>query len=276
MSAPTVQPSSMRLTPPLLHRFVGTGGARHLVERNARVYRREWLVLVSGFLEPVFYLFSIGVGVSKLVGDVTLPGGEVVTYTAFVAPAMLAASAMNGAIIDATFSLFFKLKYNKLYDAVLATPVAPVDVAIGEITWALMRGSLYSISFVGVMLLMGLISSWWAVLTIPAVVLTGYAFAAIGTACTTYMRSWQDFSYITLVQLPIFLFSATFYPLSVYPESLQWVVRCSPLYHAATLMRELTTGTVGLGSLVHVAVLVALGVVGMVVTGRRLEKLLLT
>jgi lipooligosaccharide transport system permease protein len=234
------------------------------------------LVLVSGFLEPVFYLFSIGVGVSKLVGDVTLPGGEVVTYTAFVAPAMLAASAMNGAIIDATFSLFFKLKYNKLYDAVLATPVTPVDVAIGEITWALMRGSLYSISFVGVMLLMGLISSWWAVLTIPAVVLTGYAFAAIGTACTTYMRSWQDFSYITLVQLPIFLFSATFYPITVYPESLQWVVRCSPLYHAATLMRELTTGTVGLGSLVHVAVLVALGVVGMVVTGRRLEKLLLT
>ena len=142
MSAPTVQPSSMRLTPPLLQRFVGTGGARHLVERNARVYRREWLVLVSGFLEPVFYLFSIGVGVSKLVGDVTLTGGEVITYTAFVAPAMLAASAMNGAIIDATFSLFFKLKYNKLYDAVLATPVTPVDVAIGEITWALMRGSL--------------------------------------------------------------------------------------------------------------------------------------
>ena len=276
MSAPTVQPSSLRLTPPLLQRLVGTGGARHLVERNARVYRREWLVLVSGFLEPVFYLFSIGVGVSKLVGDVTLPGGEVVTYTAFVAPAMLAASAMNGAVIDATFGLFFKLKYNKLYDAVLATPVTPMDVAIGEITWALMRGSLYSISFVVVMLLMGLISSWWAVLTIPAVVLTGYAFAAIGTACTTYMRSWQDFSYITLVQLPIFLFSATFYPLSVYPESLQWLVRCSPLYQSATLMRELTTGTVGPGSLVHVAVLVALGVVGMVVTGRRLEKLLLT
>ena len=275
MSAPTVQPSSMRLTPPLLQRLVGTGGARHLVERNARVYRREWLVLVSGFLEPVFYLFSIGVGVSKLVGDVALPGGEVVTYTAFVAPAMLAASAMNGAVIDATFGLFFKLKYNKLYDAVLATPVTPVDVAIGEITWALMRGSLYSISFIVVMLVVGLISSWWAVFALPVVVLTGFAFAAIGTACTTYMRSWQDFSYITLVQLPIFLFSATFYPLSVYPESLQWVVRCSPLYHSATLLRELTTGTVGPGSFVHVAVLVGLGLVGMFVTGRRLEKLLL-
>ena len=276
MSAPTAQPTSLRLTPPVFQRFVGTGGARHLVERNARVYRREWLVLVSGFLEPVFYLFSLGIGVSKLVGDVALPGGEVVTYTAFVAPAMLAASAMNGAIIDATFSLFFKLKYNKLYDAVLATPVTPVDVAAGEIGWALMRGAFYSGAFLVVMLVMGLIVSWWAVLALPVVVLTGFAFAALGTACTTYMRSWQDFSYITLVQLPIFLFSATFYPLSVYPESLQWVVRCSPLYHSATLLRELTTGTVGLGSFAHVGVLVGLGLVGMVVTGRRLEKLLLT
>ena len=276
MSAPAVAPSSLRLTPPLLSRLVGNGGARYLVERNARVYRREWLVLVSGFLEPVFYLFSIGIGVSKLVGDVALPGGQVVTYTAFVAPAMLAASAMNGAVIDATFGLFFKLKYNKLYDAVLATPVTTVDVAVGEITWALMRGSMYSVSFIVVMLLMGLISSWWALLALPVVVLIGFAFAAVGTACTTFMRSWQDFSYITLVQLPLFLFSATFYPLSVYPESLQWVVRCSPLYHSAELLRELTTGTVGLASLVHVAVLLGLGLVGVLVTGRRLEKLLLT
>jgi lipooligosaccharide transport system permease protein len=267
----------LRVSPPVMtRRLFGSGGARYLVERNVRVYRREWKVLVSGFLEPVFYLFSIGIGVSKLVGDVELPGGEMVTYTAFVAPAMLAASAMNGAIIDATFGLFFKLKYNKLYDAVLATPVTPVDVAVGEITWALTRGSLYSISFIVLMLLMGLITSWWAVLALPVVVLTGFAFAAIGTACTTYMRSWQDFSYITLVQLPLFLFSATFYPISVYPESLQWVVRCSPLYHAATLLRELTTGTVGPGSFVHVLVLLGLGLVGVVITGRRLEKLLLT
>ena len=140
-----------------------------------------------------------------------------------------------------------------------------------------MRGSLYSISFVVVMLLMGLISSWWAVLAIPVVVLTGFAFAAIGMACTTFMRSWQDFElHHRSCILPMFLFSATFYPLSVYPESLQWVVRSSPLYHSATLLRELTTGTVGLDSFAHVAVLVALGLVGMVVTGRRLEKLLLT
>jgi lipooligosaccharide transport system permease protein len=240
------------------------------------LYRREWLVLISGALEPVLYLFSIGIGVSVLVGDVTLPGGRVVSYTAFVAPAMLATSAMNGAIIDATFSLFFKLKYNKLFEAVLATPLTPADIAVGEITWAVARGGLYAVSFVVLMLAMGLITSWWGLLLLPAVVLTGFAFAAAGTACTTYMRSWQDFSYVTLVQMPMFLFSATFYPLSVYPEVLQWVVRCSPLYHAATLLRELSTGTVGVASLGHLAVLLALGTVGAVVTGRRLEKLLVT
>jgi lipooligosaccharide transport system permease protein len=183
---------------------------------------------------------------------------------------------MNGATYDAVFNLFFKLKYNKLYDAVLATPVTPVDVAVGEIGWALMRGAFYSSTFLLVMLLMGLISSWWALLALPAVVLVGFAFAAVGTAATTYMKSWQDFEYVTLVSLPMFLFSATFYPLSTYPEALQWVVRFSPLYHAATLLRELTAGGVGLGSLVHVAVLLGLGLVGLLVTGRRLEKLLLT
>lgn len=274
MSGPTLL---LRVAPPIPgRRLLGTGGAKYLIERNIRVYRNSWLVFLSGLFEPVFYLLSIGVGVAKLVGDVELPGGELVTYTVFIAPGMLAASAMNGAMFDAVFNLFFKLKYNKLYDSVLATPVTPVDVAVGEIAWALMRAAFYSTTFLAVMLVMGLISSWWAVLALPAVVLVGFAFAAVGTAATTYMKSWQDFEYVTLATLPMFLFSATFYPLSTYPESIQWVVRFSPLYHAATLLRELTTGAVGAGSLIHVAVLVALGVVGLVVTGRRLEKLLLT
>lgn len=274
MSSQTV---AFRVAPPGVgRRLLGTGGARYLIERNVRVYRTGWTVLVSGLFEPVFYLFSIGVGVSQLVGDVELPGGTVVSYTVFVAPAMLASSAMNGAMYDATFNLFFKLKYNKLYDAVLSTPMTPVDVAVGEIAWALMRGALYSAAFLVVMLVMGLIGSWWAVLALPAVVLIGFSFAAVGTACTTYMKSWQDFEYVTLVSLPMFLFSATFYPLSTYPEALQWVVRLSPLYHAAALLRELTTGAVSGASVVHVAVLLGLGVVGVLVTGRRLEKLLLT
>jgi lipooligosaccharide transport system permease protein len=272
----TTQTLPLRVVPPgAARRLLGTGRARSVIERNARVYRASWAVLLSGLFEPLFYLFSVGVGVAQLVGDITLPGGRVVSYTAFIAPAMLASSAMNGALYDATFNIFFKLKYAKLYDAVLATPVTPADIAAGEIAWALMRGAFYSSTFFLVMLLMGLVDSWWAVLVLPVTVLIGFAFAAVGMACTTFMKSWQDFEYVGLATLPMFLFSATFYPLSVYPDSVQKFVQLSPLYHAAALVRELTTGGVGWSSWVHVLVLAVLGLVGAAVTGRRLEKLLL-
>jgi lipooligosaccharide transport system permease protein len=272
----TAQTLPLRVVPPgAARRLLGTGRARSVIERNARVYRASWAVLLSGLFEPLFYLFSVGVGVAQLVGDITLPGGRVVSYTAFIAPAMLASSAMNGALYDATFNIFFKLKYAKLYDAVLATPVTPADIAAGEIAWALMRGAFYSSTFFLVMLVMGLVDSWWAVLVLPVTVLIGFAFAAVGMACTTFMKSWQDFEYVGLATLPMFLFSATFYPLSVYPDSVQKFVQLSPLYHAAALVRELTTGGVGWSSWVHVLVLAVLGLVGAAVTGRRLEKLLL-
>jgi lipooligosaccharide transport system permease protein len=271
------QTLAFRVAPPTsVRRLLGTGRAQFVIERNARVYRAGWVVLLSGLFEPLFYLLSVGVGVAQLVGDVELPGGKLVSYTAFIAPAMLASSAMNGALYDATFNIFFKLKYAKLYDAVLSTPVTPADIAAGEIGWALLRGSFYSVTFFAVMLVLGLVSSWWAILVLPVTLLIGFAFAAVGMACTTYMKSWQDFEYVTLATLPMFLFSATFYPLSVYPSSLQWVVQVSPLYHAAALCRELTIGDVGLVSLVHVVVLVVLGLIGVAVAGRRLEKLLLT
>lgn len=265
-----------RVLPPLgPRRMLGSGRAGALIERNLRVYRGGWVVLISGVFEPLFYLFSVGVGVAQLVGTVRLESGQVVTYTQFVAPAMLAASAMNGAVFDATFNVFFKLKYHKLYDSVLATPVTPVDIAVGEIGWALMRGTFYSAAFLVVMVAMGLVASWWAVLVLPAALLIGFAFAAVGLAGTTYMRTWQDFEFVGLATLPMFLFSATFFPLSTYPPSWQWVVQLSPLYHAAALVRELTTGTVGGQSIVHVLVLLTLGLVGTAVAGRRLEKLLL-
>ena len=247
--APTSLPSSLRLTPPGLPRLLGTGGA-WLPRRaqRARLPARAGWCCSPASSSRCSTCSRVGVGVAQLVGDIALPGGQVVTYTAFIAPAMLAASAMNGAIYDATFNIFFKLKYDKLYDAVLATPVTPVDVAVGEITWALMRGSFYSISFVGVMLLMGLISSWWAVLALPVVVLIGFAFAAVGMACTTYMRSWQDFEYVTLVHAADVPVLGDVLPAVGLPRVAAVGRALSPLYHAATLLRELTTGTVGLGS----------------------------
>jgi lipooligosaccharide transport system permease protein len=247
----------------------------HLVERHARVYRHTWLILASGVAEPLFYLLSIGIGLGKLVGTVAGPGGPV-SYATFVAPALLASASMNGAIFDSTFNVFFRLKYEKLYDAALATPMRAGDVALGEISWALLRGGLYALAFMLVMLVLGLVHSVWAVLALPAAVLTGFAFAAAGMAATTYMRSWQHFEFVTLALLPMFLFSTTFYPLDVYPRPLQIVVECTPLYQSVNLLRDLTLGTVSPALLWGVAYLALMGLAGLILASARIGRLLLT
>lgn len=264
-------PGAARVVPQPLGRFA----SRHLVDRNYRVYRRDWLVFITGFLEPLLYLLSIGIGIQQLVGDFTLADGTRVSYTEFVAPAMLAASAMNGSLFDATFGVFFKLKYEKVYDAVLATPLRPVDVAIGELVWSLLRGALYAGAFVAVMAALGLTGSWWTILAPVAAVVIGYAFAGAGMALTTWMRTWQDFDFITLAVLPMFLFSATFFPLDRYPDGVQWLVQLTPLYHGVVLCRGLTTGALGAEMLVAVAYLLAMGSVGLLVASRRIGALLL-
>ena len=247
-----------------------------LVERNLLVYRKMWLLIVSGFFEPVLYLFSLGVGIGSLVGVVAGPDGQSIEYTAFVAPALLAASAMNGAVYDSTMNVFFKLKYARTYDAMLSTPLEPADIAVGEILWAQLRGTLYSAAFLLVMLVFGLVDSWWAVLALPATVLIGLAFAAAGMAATSFMRSWQDFDFVQLAILPMFLFSTTFFPLSVYPRPLQLVVQLTPLYHGIELVRPLTTGAgVGPGLLGHVLYFLGMAALGLAVAARRLQRLLL-
>lgn len=264
--------SALRLLAPAARRG---GGATRVIERNLRVTRNSWVVFVSGFVEPVFYLFAIDVGLGRLVGDVTGPDGSPVTYAAFAAPALLAASAMNGAVYESTFNIFFKLRYGKLYDAMLATPLTPGDVALGEIGWSQLRGLAYACAFLSVMAVMGLVGSPLALLAIPAAVLMGFAFGAVGMAVVTFMRSWVDLDMVNLAVLPLFLFSATFYPLDVYPRPLQLLTQLSPLYHGVEIIRSLTLGVVGWGLLAHVTFLVVMAVVGGTVAARRLHRQLL-
>ncbi|MDO3396652.1 ABC transporter permease [Nocardioides cremeus] len=255
--------------------MVVTASTGLILQRNFLAYRRVWWIFATGFLEPVFYLFSIGVGVGALISGFEV-GGREIPYAEFVAPGMLAASAMNGAVLDSTFNFFFKLKYSKLFDQMLATPLTTTDIARGELAWSLLRGGVYSLGFLLVMLAMGLVSSWWAVLVLPATLLIGLAFGAVAMALTTYMRSWQDFELVTLSTLPMFLFSATFFPVTTYPGALRWVVEATPLYRGVVLCRELTTGAVSWDSAVSVVYLVAMGVAGLLVARRRLDSLLLT
>lgn len=261
----------LRLLPPGLY----AGRARMLMERGLLVYRRIWLLILSGLFEPLFYLFALGTGLGALVGSISGPDGLPVGYAEFIAPGLLAASAMNGAVYDSTYNIFGKLKHGRVYDSILATPLGPVDIAIGEITWSLLRGGLYAAGFLAVMAALGLIASWWAVLALPAALLVALAFAAVGMAATTFIRSWQDFELVQLAILPMFLFATTFYPITVYPAAVAWIVRCLPLYHGVELMRSLTTGHVGIWLLPHVGYFAVMAAIGFTVASRRLAGLLL-
>ena len=276
-SGASVRDLPLRILPaPLLagRRGLGGRGSLHLIERHARVYRHTWAILVSGFFEPLFYLLSIGVGIGMLVGKVSF-AGHPVDYTSFVAPGLLATSAMNGAITDTTYNLFFRLKYDKVYDAALATPMRAGDLALGEIGWALIRGGLYACAFLLVMLFMGLAHSWWTFAALPVALVIGFAFAGLGMAATTYMKSWQHLEFVNVAMLPMFLFSATFYPLAVYPRAVQIIIECTPLYQGIALLRGLTLGSVSPGLLWHLLYLLILGAAGLAVAGRRISKLLL-
>jgi lipooligosaccharide transport system permease protein len=252
----------------------GSRRAGRLFERNVLVYKRGWIVIVSGFFEPLFYLVGIGFGLGTLIGNVEGPTGQALSYTAFVAPALLATSAMNGAVMESTFNMFFKLKYAKTYDAILSTPLGVGDVALGEVGWALFRGAMYALGFMAVMFVLGLVMSPIALLAVPAALLIGFAAAAVGMTATTFMRKWQDFDLITVVTLPLFLFSATFFPITAYPEPLRTFVELTPLYRGVHLIRGLTTDSLDWTLLIDVAYLLAVGLIGLWAVSRRLNKLL--
>ena len=250
------------------------GRSRILVERWVYTQKRVWTAVLTGFFEPLFYLLAFGTGLGTVIGSI-LYDGRHLTYAEFVGPALLASSAMNGAVLDSTNNVFFKFKYAKLYDTMLATPLGPLDVALGEITCASLRGAMYTIGFMAVIASMGVLASAWSLLMLPAALLICFGFAAIGMATATYMSSWQHLEYVQIVMVPMFLFSTTFYPLAVYPAALRLVVQLFPLYHGVEIMRTLAVGPPTWGTLAHASYFVVMVVVGMVVVIRRLSGLLL-
>lgn len=255
---------------------VYTGRLRMLIQRNLFALRTStWMVVASGFFEPLFYLAAFGFGLGGLIGGVTDSNGNSVSYAAYIAPALLATSAMNGAIYDSTWNVFFKMHFGKFYQTVLATSIGVLDVALGEISWALLRGAAYAAAFMAVMMPLGLIPSSWGWLAIPGAVLIAFAFGSFGMGITSYMSSFQQMQWINMVLLPMFLFSGTFYPLSVYPEPVQLVIQALPLWHAISMERALTLGTIGWELVGHVAYFAVMIVIGLIFTTKRLNALFL-
>lgn len=250
--------------------------ARRLVERNIMVYRHQWMIILSGVFEPIFYLLGIGLGLGAIIQEVPLTDGRVVAYAAFVAPALLATAAMNGAVFETIFNVFFKLNYAKTYEGVLATPMGITEIALGEMMWALMRAALYAIAMFVIMLFAGLILSPWGLLMVPAALLVAAAFAAAGLAGTSYLRTVNDFDVpMGLVVMPMFLFSGTFFPISIYPLPIQIFMQATPLYHAISLIRGLSTGIVGTAQLWDLVYLVAFFAICMWIAMRQMERKLI-
>ncbi|MFF1633538.1 ABC transporter permease [Leifsonia sp. NPDC058248] len=257
-------------------RSLYAGNATSVMQRGWFATRStNWLVVISGFFEPIFYLLSLGIGLGALVGTVTTSTGEPVPYAAFIAPALLATAAMNGAVYDSTWNVFFKMHFAKLYEGMLATSLGPLDVALGEILLALARGALYAVGFMLVMQVLGLNLSWWAILALPAVLLIAFGFASFGMGITSYMKTFQQMDWINFIMLPMFLLSATFYPITVYPEWIQWIIQVMPLWHGVELVRGLTTGAVSVALLWHVLYFAVMIAIGLVITTRRLRALFL-
>lgn len=253
--------------------------AAAITSRNATLFRsaRAYAaLLISGFAEPVFYLLSIGWGVGSLIGSITLADGRHVSYLSYVAPALLASSAMSGALAETTTNFFAKLRYQRQYEAVLNTPLTPGDVAFGELGWAMLRGMLYSAAFLAVMVGIGATTPVRALAALPVTLLVGLAFGGFGMAISSFMRSWQDIEYILAVEFALFLFSGTFVPVQAYPVGLQIVVRATPLYQGVQILRGITVGGASWSLLGNACYLVVLAVLTMAIAVRRMRRLFRT
>jgi lipooligosaccharide transport system permease protein len=248
-----------------------------MYQRNMLVYKHAWMVIFSGFFEPLFYLLSIGLGLGGMV-----PAIDGINYTAFVAPGLLASNCMNGAISDGLFNIWFKLHFQKTYDGILATPMRVADVAFGEMLWALTRGSLYAGTFLLLVFVLGelhgprILLAPTAILALPAAVIVAASFSSMAICLCSFVRTREDFDAVMgLLVMPMFLFSGIFFPVSQLPWAVQWIFQIVPLYHAVALLRALTTGSVNVAAAGHLVFLVAAGTLAFIVAMRRLERSLI-
>jgi len=208
--------------------------------RNASMYRRTWMfTILPNFFEPVLYLMSIGIGLGAYVSQ--MGGGS---YAQFLAPGLICVSAMNGASFEVTYNVFVRLTFQKTYDGMLTTPVAPEDILLGEVLWAVTRSLVYGGCFFVVVALFGLVPLPRGLLMLPLIPLAGLLFASIGIAFSLRIPAIDLFSfYFTLFLTPIFLFSDIFFPLAErLPANLLWVAEVLPLLHPVRIARHIFAG----------------------------------
>ncbi len=220
--------------------------AGHVWMRNFTVYRHTWkLNILPNFFEPVIYLVAMGIGLGAYITR-TIEG---FSYLNYIAPGLVAASAMNGGSFETTYNIFVKMHFNRIYDAITATPVNLEDAMVGEILWAVTRGIIYGGIFAAVVAAMGLMHGWASLLIVPVIVLTAWLFAGLGLLFTSFVRVIDMYSfYYTIWLTPLFLFSGIFFPVSGLPPWARTAAWFTPLYHCVNLAKGVVHGTWSAGN----------------------------
>lgn len=255
--------------------------AMRVVEREVLIYRRLWRgVLFSQVVQPVLYLVAMGIGLGGMIAAAGNTVGDL-TYLQFVAPGLMAATVVQSATGESLWPVMAGTKWMRFYHGMVASPMRATDVYIGNLIAIGIRFAMSSTAFLIIATILGAILSPWAVFAIPAAAAGALAVAAPLTAFAATQETDHRFPLILrFITLPMFLFSATFFPLSQLPEWLQPFAWISPLWHSVELCRAATTGSWGtggaIGAAAHVLVLGAYIAVGYVWGTRTFTRRLAT
>jgi len=228
-------------------------------QRNFTVYTKRYKSsMVLNFVEPVLYLVALGFGLGAFVKEI-----NGVPYINFIAPGLIATSTMFSSSFECTYGTYIRMTYQKTFDAILATPININDLITGEIMWGAAKGTLYGSTIMLVVSALGLIDSFYIVLAIPLIFITGIIFAEIGVIASATVPGIDSFNYFnTLFMTPMFLFSGIFFPVDTLPSIVSKIAFFTPLFHLVNICRAFASGQPGLASwdivwLIVVAVLLA-------------------
>ncbi len=219
-------------------------------QREVSVYKYVYKsTMLSNLMDPLVYLMALGFGLGAYVNRM-----QGLPYIQFIAPGLISSSIMVAASFETTINTFVRIHFDRVYDAMMATPVTVEDIVVGEMMWAMTRSTIYATVMLGVVTALGLTQSWYAIFVPFMGALGGLMFAILGLTYTSFLKSITQVSfYFTLFQTPLFLFSGVFYPIDALPEAVKTAVFLSPLYHLVEVVRPLVLGRIGDAVLIHLA-----------------------
>ncbi|WP_371364337.1 Inner membrane transport permease YadH [Sporomusa rhizae] len=243
--------------------------ALRLFFRHIAVFKKTWYTsIMFNFFEPMFYLTAMGYGLGSFVQDI-----DGLAYIQYIAPGMVASSAMFAASFECTYGSFVRLYYQKLFQAMLAGPTTVRDIVAGDILYATFKSMLFGVVILTVITALGQVQSWWALLIPLFLIIPGLTFSLLAICCTGIALTIDNFNYyVTLFLTPSYLFSGVFFPIHSMPSWAQVAAWINPIYHSVEVCRALALGNIAPGLLVHAGVLGLLAVLLMPLAVKLMTK----